>query len=297
MARSRLSKKASGEPAVKVVRVEEPEVPTIVAPAISVNISERIDFIAEKLNVDRDIIVSCLPHLENPTPAELAEVPTPDKIAQYIDHTLLKATALSSDIEKLCTEARKHKFYAVCVNGCRVDECLELVDGSDVNVAAVIGFPLGAMTTTAKVVETKNLVKKGVQEIDMVLNVGKLLEGDYVYVRSEIDRVSQACEDALLKVIFETGELTDEQVADACILSALGGADFVKTSTGFGKGGATPEHIYLMKTVVGNELQVKASGGVRTLADAQKMIALGATRIGTSGGVTIVTQGVSNASY
>ena len=207
---------------------------------------------------------------------------------KYIDHTILKATASSSDVQKLCEEAIEHKFYSVCVNGCYVADAKHLLQGTDVKVAAVVGFPLGAMTTAAKVFEAKEAVENGASEIDMVINVAKLKDGEFDYVENEIRLIKEVIGDNVLKVIIETCYLTDEEKVKACELSLVAKADFVKTSTGFGTGGATYEDVKLMKSVVGDNAKVKASGGVRDKETAQKYVNLGAERLGTSSGIEIV---------
>ena len=207
---------------------------------------------------------------------------------KYIDHTILKATASSSDVKKLCEEAIEHEFYSVCVNGCYVADAKHLLQGTDVKVAAVVGFPLGAMTTAAKVFEAKEAVENGASEIDMVINVAKLKDGEFEYVENEIRQIKEAIGDNVLKVIIETCYLTDEEKVKACELSLVAKADFVKTSTGFGTGGATYEDVKLMKSVVGDNAKVKASGGVRDKETAQKYVELGAERLGTSSGIDIV---------
>ena len=207
---------------------------------------------------------------------------------KYIDHTILKATASSSDVQKLCEEAIEHEFYSVCVNGCYVADAKHLLQGTDVKVAAVVGFPLGAMTTAAKVFEAKEAVENGASEIDMVINVAKLKDGEFEYVENEIRQIKEAIGDNVLKVIIETCYLTDEEKVKACELSLVAKADFVKTSTGFGTGGATYEDVKLMKSVVGDNAKVKASGGVRDKETAQKYVNLGAERLGTSSGIDIV---------
>ena len=207
---------------------------------------------------------------------------------KYIDHTILKATASSSDVQKLCEEAIEHEFYSVCVNGCYVADAKQLLQGTDVKVAAVVGFPLGAMTTAAKVFEAKEAVENGASEIDMVINVAKLKDGEFDYVENEIRLIKEAIGDNVLKVIIETCYLTDEEKVKVCELSLVAKADFVKTSTGFGTGGATYEDVKLMKSVVGDNAKVKASGGVRDKETAQKYVDLGAERLGTSSGIEIV---------
>ena len=207
---------------------------------------------------------------------------------KYIDHTILKATASSSDVQKLCEEAIEHEFYSVCVNGCYVADAKQLLQGTDVKVAAVVGFPLGAMTTAAKVFEAKEAIENGASEIDMVINVAKLKDGEFEYIENEIRQIKEAIGDNVLKVIIETCYLTDEEKVKACELSLVAKADFVKTSTGFGTGGATYEDVKLMKSVVGENAKVKASGGVRDKETAQKYVDLGAERLGTSSGIEIV---------
>lgn len=210
------------------------------------------------------------------------------KIAKYIDHTVLKATTTTKDVEKLCSEAKEYGFYSVCVNGCFVKECKELLKGSDVKIAAVVGFPLGAMTKTTKVFEAREAIANGANEIDMVINIGKLIEGDIKYVEDEIREIKEAIGKNVLKVIIETCYLNNEQKMLACELSLNANADFVKTSTGFGTSGATFEDVILMKKMVGNNAEVKASGGVKSYETAEKYIELGATRLGTSSGIDII---------
>ena len=207
---------------------------------------------------------------------------------KYIDHTILKATASNSDVQKLCEEAIEHEFYSVCVNGCYVVDAKHLLQGTDVKIAAVVGFPLGAMTTAAKIFEAKEAVENGASEIDMVINVAKLKDGEFEYVENEIRQIKEVIGDNVLKVIIETCYLTDEEKVKACELSLVAKADFVKTSTGFGTGGATYEDVKLMKSVVGDNAKVKASGGVRDKETAQKYVELGAERLGTSSGIDIV---------
>lgn len=210
-------------------------------------------------------------------------------ISKAIDHTLLKPDASKAGIMKLCNEAALYGFKAVCVNPSHVVLCKELLKGTDVKVATVVGFPLGANTTETKVFETKDSVLKGADEIDMVINIGALKEGDYKLVEDDIKAVVDACRgQAIVKVIIETCLLTDDEKRKACELSMSAGAHFVKTSTGFSTGGATVEDVALMKSVVGDNLEVKASGGVRDRETAIKMIEAGATRIGTSSGIKII---------
>ena len=209
---------------------------------------------------------------------------------KYFDHTLLKAEARPADIEKLCAEAREYDFFSVCVNSCYVAKAAELLKGSDVKIAAVVGFPLGACTTATKAFETKEACKAGASEIDMVLNVGMLKAGEDSYVEEDIREVVDAAGKygAIAKVILETCLLTDEEVVKACNLSKSAGARFVKTSTGFSTGGATVHHVALMKETVGDSMEVKASGGIRDYETARAMIDAGADRIGASATVAIM---------
>jgi len=211
------------------------------------------------------------------------------KLNTYIDHTLLKATATPSEIKKLCSEAKEYNFFAVCVNGCYVKLAKQEIANSEVKVAAVIGFPLGAMSTEAKVSETEICIKNGADEIDMVINIGMFQSGNNDYVEDEIFAIKKACGNKVLKVIIETCYLSEEEKRTACKLAMNAGADFVKTSTGFGTGGATLEDIKLMKEVVVDTLKIKASGGIRDKETAKEYIALGISRIGTSSGIEIVS--------
>ena len=210
------------------------------------------------------------------------------KTSKYIDHTILKADAKKADIEKICREAAEYDFASVCINPSWITLAKELLKGTDVKVCTVIGFPLGAMTTEAKVFETADAVAKGAEEIDMVINIGRLKDGDDAYVTEEIRRIKEACGGHILKVIIETCLLTDEEKVRACLDAKAAGADFVKTSTGFSTGGATPADVRLMKETVGADLKVKAAGGVRTKEELEEMIAAGAERIGTSRGVSLM---------
>jgi deoxyribose-phosphate aldolase len=213
----------------------------------------------------------------------------PTQFASLIDHTLLKPEATRDDMRKLCEEARKYKFASVCVNTTWVPMCKQLLRGSDVAVCTVVGFPLGAMAPTAKAFEAREAVRQGADEIDMVINIGALKSGDYETVYEDICRVVKAAKPAIVKVILETGTLADDEKIISCTLAKLAGAAFVKTSTGFGKGGATVGDITLMRKIVGTEMGVKASGGVRSTEDVSKMALAGATRIGASASVAIVT--------
>jgi deoxyribose-phosphate aldolase len=228
----------------------------------------------------------------------LAAGPTQPKlsvqqIAQLIDHTVLRPETTRSDIEQLCREARQYKFYSVCVNPAWVSLARQLLEGSGVKVCAVVGFPLGAQPPETKAMEARRCIREGAKEIDMVINVGALKSGDDELVLRDIRGVVEACRDgsAKCKVILETGLLSNEEKARACELAVKARADFVKTSTGFGPGGATVEDVSLMARIVRDKgLGVKASGGIRSLADLLKMVAAGATRIGTSSGVKILKE-------
>ncbi|QUH20967.1 deoxyribose-phosphate aldolase [Alkaliphilus sp. B6464] len=210
-------------------------------------------------------------------------------IAKYIDHTLLKPETKKDEIKKICEEAREHGFFSVCVNGVNVAFAYEQLKGTDVKVAAVVGFPLGAMTSEAKAFETKDVIDNGAKEIDMVINIGALKEGKEEEVLNDIKAVVDAASGrAIVKVIIENCLLTNEEKILACKLAKKAGADFVKTSTGFSTGGATVEDVQLMRETVGPEMGVKASGGVRDLKTALAMIEAGATRIGASASVSIV---------
>ncbi len=209
-------------------------------------------------------------------------------IAGMIDHTLLKAAATSADIKKICAEAREYKFASVCVNSCYAKLVTEQLAGTGVKTCCVVGFPLGAMSTEAKAYEAKCAVADGAGEIDMVVNVGALKEGNDQFVEDDIRAVVEASKPAIVKVIIETCLLTDEEKVRACELSEKAGAAFVKTSTGFSTGGANAHDVALMKKTVGDRLQVKASGGIHTPAEAQELIEAGADRIGASNGVALL---------
>ncbi len=216
----------------------------------------------------------------------------PDKnLAGKIDHTLLKPDATPDEIRKLCDEAAKFKFASVCINPCYVSLCSNLLKGTGVKVCTVIGFPLGSNTTEVKRFEAEQAIQNGAEEIDMVMNVGQHKQGNYDYVFNDINQVVLTAKKNRLicKVILETALLTDEEKIRACLICKKAGADFVKTSTGFSKGGATVGDIALMKYVVGSTIGVKASGGIRSKEDAQAMIASGADRIGASASVKIVS--------
>lgn len=210
-------------------------------------------------------------------------------ISQYIDHTLLKATATEHDIRQLCREAVDHEFFAVCVNGAYVALCREELRDSKVKIASVVGFPLGAMDMFSKIDEAENALKNGADEIDMVINLGWLKSGRLEAVETEIRKVKDAIGNAVLKVIIETCYLDEAEKRTATKLVVEAGADFVKTSTGFGTGGATLEDIHLMRAVTKDKIKIKASGGIRDLQTAIHYIDAGVSRIGTSNGVQIVS--------
>ena len=218
-----------------------------------------------------------------------AEVPR--DLARYIDHTLLRPDATAADIDKLCDEALAYGFAAVCVNPTWVRRCAQRLRGSGVRVASVVGFPFGAGTTEVKMLEARRAIRDGAREIDMVINVGALKSGDHELVRRDIEKVADACREAgaLSKVIIEAAFLTDEEKVVSSHLAKQAKADFVKTSTGFGPGGATVQDVLLMRETVGPKLGVKAAGGIHSAQEARDMIAAGATRIGASASVQIVT--------
>lgn len=221
----------------------------------------------------------------------------PQEIARYIDHTLLAANATEDKVDQLCHEALQYGFASVCVNSCWTARCASLLKDAPVKVCTVVGFPLGAMKTESKAFEAAQAVAEGAAEIDMVLNVGWLKEGKLDLVERDIRLVKAACDGRLLKVIIETCLLSDEEKQTACRLSVTAGADFVKTSTGFSTGGATEKDVALMRSVVGEKLGVKASGGVRSFETAVAMISSGASRLGTSSGIAIVQGAESHAAY
>jgi deoxyribose-phosphate aldolase len=209
-------------------------------------------------------------------------------LARVIDHTILKPDARRDEVLRFCREAREHRFYSVCVNPRWVPTVAEALAGSDVATCSVIGFPLGAIPTEVKAAEAAWVVAHGATEVDMVIDVGAMKDGELDHVRADIAAVKAACGSVLLKVIIETCLLSDAEKVTACRLAAEAGADFVKTSTGFSTGGATAEDVALMRRTVGDALGVKASGGVRTREDALKMLAAGASRIGASAGLKII---------
>jgi deoxyribose-phosphate aldolase len=221
----------------------------------------------------------------------------PKELARLIDHTLLKADARARDIEKLCREAREHGFYSVCVHGSWVELARARLEDTDIKVASVTGFPLGAMDADVKRYETEAAIDAGAHEVDAVLNIGRLKDGDNKYVLRELRDIVEAADERPVKVIIETALCTDEEKIRACHLIEEAGAQFVKTSTGFGSGGATIEDVKLLRTNVSEKIGVKASGGIRDLLTALAMIEAGATRLGTSSGIAIVQGAGEGGSY
>lgn len=230
-----------------------------------------------------------------PAPPPLP-VPTAAELAGWIDHTLLKPEATSDDIKRLCAEAREYRFATVCVNPVYVSLARSLLEGTGVGVCAVVAFPLGATLPEDKVYETRRVIQNGAVEVDMVMNIGALKGQAYGLVLNDILMVAQEAHErgARLKVILETALLTRREKILACLLAQAAGADFVKTSTGFGPGGATVEDVALMRRVVGEAMGVKASGGIRSWREAHAMIVAGANRLGASAGVTIVREALSH---
>lgn len=216
---------------------------------------------------------------------------------RYIDHTLLKADATASQVEKLCQEAKEHEFFSVCINSYYVKKAVSLLRGSNTAVCTVVGFPLGASTMETKRFEAMKAIAEGAREIDMVLNVSAVKSGEWQYALDDMSSLAQVChqQGGLLKVILETCLLTEEEKKKACELAVKAGVDFVKTSTGFSTGGATIEDVKLMRSIVGDKLGVKASGGVRDAQTARAMIEAGASRLGTSASVEIM-KGLSSSS-
>ncbi|MBQ1288182.1 MAG: deoxyribose-phosphate aldolase [Erysipelotrichaceae bacterium] len=212
------------------------------------------------------------------------------ELNKYFDHTLLKADARKEAVIKLCKEAKEYGFASVCVNPDFVALCAEELKGTDVKVCTVVGFPLGSMISEAKAFEAAKAIEQGAKEVDMVINISALKDGDLDYVTKDIRTVKEACGSTLLKVIIETCLLTNEEKIQACECALKAGADYVKTSTGFSKAGATPEDVKLMKDTVGNNAKVKAAGGIHTLAEANAMIAAGADRLGCSASVAIMEE-------
>ena len=210
--------------------------------------------------------------------------------SKYFDHTLLKPDATTAGIDQLCKEAREYDFASVCVNPDFIARAKKNLEGSDVKVCTVIGFPLGANKTSIKVAEIKEAINDGATELDMVINISKAKEGDFDYIENEIRALKEACGQLTLKVILETCLLNDEEIVACCKAAKKAGADFVKTSTGFSKGGAKAKDVKLMRETVGEDMGVKASGGIHTKAEAMEMIEAGASRIGCSASVAIMKE-------
>ena len=219
------------------------------------------------------------------------------KINQYIDHTLLKPESRQDQIDKLIREAKTYNFASVCINPTWVSYAAKALEGTDIKVCTVIGFPLGATTSAVKAFETKDAISHGADEVDMVINIGQAKSGHFAFVEEDIRAVVEASGDKLVKVIIETCLLTDKEKIKACQAAVAAGADFVKTSTGFSTAGAKLEDARLMRQTVGPDVGVKAAGGTRSLEDAQAFIEAGATRIGTSAGVTIMEGKQTNSGY
>ncbi len=254
------------------------------------SIDAQINKIARELMIElgEEVFLSGNSHDESVTSRKEG---FPKNLAKMIDHTLLKADATFNEIERLCAEAKENGFASVCVNPGYVRLASRLLGGDEVKICTVIGFPLGATTYRVKAEETREAIENGADEVDMVINVGALKSGLYNLVFQDIKAVVEAASyQALVKVIIETCYLTDEEKIKACLLAKYAGADFVKTSTGFGTGGATPEDVLLMRKTVGSEIGVKASGGIRDYVTAQKMIEAGANRLGCSSGLKIIKE-------
>lgn len=264
--------------------------------ALNSTIIKRVEFLSKEVNEPN--LMSKFPHLSDASWRRPLKKVSADHFGEYIDHTVLKANATKGEVEKLCAEAKAHHFKAVCVNGYYVSLAKAQLKGTDIGVACVVGFPLGQMTSAVKAAEAQAAIQDGATEIDMVMNVGAMVEKDYKAVLQDIRAVKAACgSTAALKVIFETCLLKEEDIIDACILSVAAGAEFVKTSTGFSTGGATPEAIDIMLAVVGNAASVKASGGVRDVVSVSQYISVGVQRIGTSSGIAIVTGASGSTGY
>jgi deoxyribose-phosphate aldolase len=267
---------------VLILLQEESNRPTNGGQGVSLSADTFTDHVRPVLSAGADRVASTL-----------GLAPTDERLAHMIDHTLLKPEASQDQIAQLCYEARKYGFASVCVNPTNVKLCAQLLEGSDIPVCTVVGFPLGATPPDVKVFEAQEAIRDGAKEVDMVINVGALKSRDYELVERDIASVARACHagGAILKVIIEAALLTDEEKVVACQLAKVAEADFVKTSTGFGPGGAKVDDVALMRRVVGPAMGVKAAGGIRTFEDAQKMIAAGATRLGASASVKIVSGG------
>lgn len=219
------------------------------------------------------------------------------QLSRFIDHTLLKADAKSEQIHQLCNEAKENNFFSVCVNTSYVSMCVEALKNSTVKVCCVVGFPLGAMDTASKAFETQTAVASGASEVDMVIHIGALKDRRLQYIQDDIKAVVAAAQGRTVKVIIETSLLSNEEKGLACQAALAAGAHFVKTSTGFGGGGATVEDVILMKSIVQNKMEVKASGGIKSSEQALALIQAGATRLGTSSGIEIIQGGTAKGAY
>ncbi len=222
---------------------------------------------------------------------------TSEGVARFIDHTLLKPDATKEELLTLCNEAKQHQFFSVCVNSSNVEFCKRALSGTTVKVVAVVGFPLGAASSGTKAYEAREAINAGAEEIDMVLNIGAMKSRNYALALDDIAKVVEASRNRKVKVIIETSNLTNTEKIIACALSKAAGAHFVKTSTGFGGGGATAEDVALMKEVVGADMEVKASGGIRSYQDVSNMLEAGATRVGASASVAIVQGKTAKTAY
>ena len=218
-------------------------------------------------------------------------------LAKYIDHTLLAQNATKEQIKKLCEEAKQYEFCSVCVNSSYVSLAKEFLDGSSVKVCSVVGFPLGAMSNDAKAYEAKKAIEDGAEEIDMVINVGFLKSNDFKSIEEDIKNLRVTCKGLILKVILETALLDEDEITKVCQIAKEVGADFVKTSTGFSTRGASLEDVKIMKEAVGDSVNIKASGGIRSYESAMQMINAGASRLGTSSGIAIIKGQTSDKSY
>lgn len=244
-------------------------------------------------SIIKDVTEEICVHTDmKPAPKDGDNRESASPLARYIDHTILNADANVTDVQRVCDEAKRYYFASVCVNSSYAKFVSDCLTGADVRTCCVVGFPLGAMESYAKTEEASRAAALGAEEIDMVINIGAVKSGDWRLVYSDIERIVNAVRGrAIVKTIIEACLLTDEEKVKACTAAKMAGAHFVKTSTGFSKGGATPEDVHLMRRTVGPDMGVKASGGIRSYEDAVRMIDAGATRLGTSSGVEIISGG------
>ncbi len=286
----RVVTRLEGEPSSPPEPAEAPtEAPTEAVAALCVLTAERCTACGNCVERRPEDVRTIIDQGASRVGAQVGTQLTAQDIAPFIDHTLLKPNVKEEEITQLCNEAREFGFAAICINPSYVPLAATLLAKTPVKICTVVGFPLGSMTTEAKAFETRDAVAKGADEIDVVINVGKLKSGDYQYVVEDIKAVVKAAQHRTVKVIIEAAMLTDDEKVAACILAKAGGAQFVKTSTGFGPGGATAHDVALMRRTVGAEMGVKAAGGIRDLATAAEMVKAGATRIGASASIQIVT--------